>query len=317
MLNWGCDGRDNESLMSTSHGRLLHEVTWDTTFVLESSAHDSTLMIPRLFVADDGGRVYAFDYGDNRLKAFDTNGEFLWIFGQRGKGPAEFDGVTDLEIDHRGRLWLLDTGTRRFSIVSSSGILESQIPIRGDRFVRDVVPLPDRLVATAYTSPDEFLIEYDSTGNPIGNHPYPDDDLSLAFYSTRQTYVTLGPGDRWLALFPFGDLFLIYSGTDLRCAGRLVEGRPFPTTMPQGRPDVWAASGAMSDSIAYVLPNGETENALSVLDLYSTQDCRYIRSIPLPGPFKAVYLRNGTFYLETEDPHPIVLGLGLELERGT
>jgi hypothetical protein len=289
--------------------RDVRSIVWDTTFFTSSPGPDTTLLLPRIFVVGEGGNVYAFDYGDHRLKAFAGDGSLRWVFGRRGEGPGEFAGVVDIEIDANEDIWLMDAGAGRLTIVSREGDLKRHILLQEDHAVHDILPLPERIIATAYAAPNVFLVELSDEGLATATHPYPTQRLRSAFYSARQAYSTTSNDGRWMSLFPFGDLLLVYDGTRLTCQGDLIEGGDFPTTMPTERPPVWAASGGLTDDLAYILPNGTTEYALRILDVYGARDCRYLYSLTLPTESKSIYVRNGTIYLEFENPHPSILGV--------
>lgn len=295
---------------------MFHSITWDTVLQITSSATDTVLLIPRIYVADDNGVLYVFDYGDSRLKSFGPDGKPRWTFGREGKGPGEFSTVVDIEIDARGNVWIMDAATSRATAISSDGTLRTMISMVSPHLVRDLIPLSDGgLLATNYTSDEHLVLAIDRRGGVVGRYDHPDPELGAAFHSTRQTYAVRGEKDSWLALFPFGDLFFVYDRATVRCRGVLVEGGDFPRTMPSGPPDVWAIAGALGDSLVYVLPKGETDHSLRILDVYDARDCGYLGSATLPGRFNALYMRNGTFFLETEDPAPSIIGLEA-LEKG-
>jgi hypothetical protein len=42
------------------------------------------------------GLIFVSDIGNNRVEKFDTNGEFLGMWGTTGVGPGQFDHTGDI-----------------------------------------------------------------------------------------------------------------------------------------------------------------------------------------------------------------------------
>lgn len=70
----------------------------------------------RGLVADRNGRIFVADTKDDNIRVFSRTGEFLFAFGRRGQGPAEFQQVCCLAFDGKGRLWAKDFGNRRYHV---------------------------------------------------------------------------------------------------------------------------------------------------------------------------------------------------------
>ena len=71
-----------------------------------------------IFIAD------GHDPGSNgRVLKYDKNGKFLMQFGQRGRGPADFDPPHGLAMDKEGRLYVADRATRRSKCSTRDGKL--------------------------------------------------------------------------------------------------------------------------------------------------------------------------------------------------
>jgi DNA-binding beta-propeller fold protein YncE len=62
------------------------------------------------------------DTNNNRIQKFDTEGNFLGMWGQYGKGPGQFDNPVSLNIDPTsGYLYISDAGNKRIVIFDKSG----------------------------------------------------------------------------------------------------------------------------------------------------------------------------------------------------
>lgn len=301
----GCDSVDDGR-------RSYSPVSWDTVFQFSQGPADTSLLIPRLLTSD-GERLYVYDYGDNALKALDVRSmDRIWAVGRGGKGPLEFENAVDMEIGHGGNLWIVDGGAGRIVVYDSLGNLVRTIPL-GDHLVRDVLPLRGQVLVTSYAPTDLFLFRIDTTGHLVEPGPFPVSGsfLDSPHLMARATNSTLSASSEsaWISIFPFGESFMIHDGRSLRCSGRLIEGEPFPEEAPRGLPPVWAVKGVLGDSLAYILPRGETEADLEVLDVYSARNCEYRHTVRLPGPMSAMTLSECTFFFEYEQPRPGILGL--------
>ena len=129
--------------------------------------------------------------------------------------------------------------------------------------MKDVVPLRDHLITTLASPGDTFWIALDSAGRArqAGRSPVP--RLAEATPMIRQGFSTVaGDGRTWATIFPFGNPFVVYDGTEVRCQGRLVEGEPFPRETPGDVRDItWAVASVLTDSSLFVLAGDGPEAA--------------------------------------------------------
>ncbi len=68
---------------------------------------------------DSAGNIFILDSGDNCIKKFSDNYEYLGEIRKRGQGPGEMMRPLDLEIGTDGNLYLNDLGNRRINIYDS------------------------------------------------------------------------------------------------------------------------------------------------------------------------------------------------------
>lgn len=287
-------------------GRNYRTTAWDTVFRIGGEENDSILLLPRL-IATGPDLLYVYDYGDQQLKAFDYTGQLLWRYGRSGEGPGEFINPIDLEASSANEAWLFDGGTGRLTVITADG--DTAALLRPGVAIRDILPLQGRTLATPVVPGDQYWIELDEHGQPSSRGAFPLAELAQAPPAARQTYSVIAPnGSTWATIFPFGNVVLIHDNLNLRCTGRLVEGAGFQA-VPVAEMTVWAAGATLSDSIFYVLARGNTDEALSILDEYSIQDCRYIGTIRLPRKVRTARYREGVFYIAYEDPAPAIIGI--------
>jgi len=284
--------------------RRIVDVRWDTVLAV-GSLRDTLLSRPRLLAAHEG-KVYVYDYLAHQVVAMEPPGEVVWTLGREGAGPAEFRGPMDLEVGPEGRVWINDPSNRRLMVVSPSGEVERLIPIEAVE-ARDVVPLGRRVLLGVFSREDLLWVELGGRGEVIGRGGLPVAAMAAIDPYVRQSFLSQD-GNTWAAIFPWGDPFFVYRDTSLHCRGRLVEGRPLSEARGQESP-VWAVQVDVDGDAVFTLARGESEDALQLIDEYSTGDCTYRRSYRLPGRVQAMQAEDGVFYVSSEDPYPRVLGL--------
>ncbi len=66
---------------------------------------------------DAGGTVTAVDASRARIYQYDQDRNLLFAFGRPGVGPTEFGVASEVDMDSRGFLYVLDTGRSRVSVL--------------------------------------------------------------------------------------------------------------------------------------------------------------------------------------------------------
>lgn len=317
LLLGGCapdpdDSRPESPVVLESSGeqRRIAPIAWDTIFEIGGALEDTLLLNPRLLAGGEV-RFYVYDYGDATLKAFALDGTLEWTFGGHGSGPGEFRNVFDVEEAEDGTVWALDGGNTRVTAIGPDGQLSANLPARGI-MARDIIPLHDEILLTPMSPENVFAVALGEDGERLEEVTFPVPELEKASFQLRGTVGTRARKDgTWAATFPFGNMLLVNRGRDPYCAGRLIEGRPIPATLPESGslPDIWAAGIFMADSSVFVLARGESDHDLRILDEYALSDCRYLRTVELPRRVVAATYAGGVFTLAYEDPAPGVIGL--------
>jgi sugar lactone lactonase YvrE len=65
---------------------------------------------------DDEDNIYIADTGSCRIVKYDVNGNKVAQFGTKGSAPGQILEPTDIAIDPRGMLYIVDIGNRRIQL---------------------------------------------------------------------------------------------------------------------------------------------------------------------------------------------------------
>lgn len=324
-LALACGGQRAESRTEGSASpRSRTEVAWAwrEVFRVGGAVQDTLLQSPAGLAADGEG-VYVMDPVAGRVLRFDRAGKLVFATGRRGGGPGEFRAMRDIEVDDRGRAWVLDRGNARIAIVGPAGRLRSRIPLEGPARTADqLAPLPGGrgAVVVAYDRERPFVrlaadgrIE-DRFGAPWKGFAELDPLASQL--------VTASGGGRWTAAFGMGDGFFVRE-RDGWAGGRhlYVEALPFPRVETRGglspdgsgrveeriseeRPLFGALSTSVVGSRLAILFGGRSPRRGRWLDVYALPGGRYRGSYVLPSYFEQVSLGGGLLYGIARDPAP-------------
>lgn len=290
--------------------RSFVDVSWDTTFLVGGQLQDSLLLIPRLLAAG-AGRIYVYDYGDSRLKAFNEAGAPLWMTGRSGAGPEEFGNPFDMDVGPDGDIWLVDAGNGRLTRVSDDGDFVSSISLRGT-LIRDVIPLRHAVLGTPAITGESMWVMLDDSARVVRSGPLPLPSLREANPNTRQTAAAVGSdGSTWAAIYPFGNILVVYRGEGLLCHGTLIEGAAMSSEPPPSPAEavISGVSVVVTDSSVLVLARGSTDAALRMLDEYLLPECRYRRTYRLPNRMVTAARIDDVLVFTYEAPVPAMIGL--------
>ena len=79
---------------------------------------------------DAAGNIYISDgYVNSRVAKFDKNGDWVKSWGQRGKGPGEFNLVHTIAADAQGNIYVGDRNNRRIQVFDGDGNFKREIKI--------------------------------------------------------------------------------------------------------------------------------------------------------------------------------------------
>ena len=78
--------------------------------------------LPTNLVAAGGERLYVTDgYGNARVHAFSSTGEYQFSWGALGSGPGEFHLPHGIDVDGRGRVFVADRENSRIQLFDAEG----------------------------------------------------------------------------------------------------------------------------------------------------------------------------------------------------
>lgn len=303
--------------------RRFHEGAIHASIIFSASG-DTALAWPGL-IAAGGGKVYLFDWGNNRVLELNDRGDKGATFGRRGPGPGEFRMVTDMQLAQNGTLHLLDTQNRRITVLSDRLQPVKEIPLE------TAVGQPQRALPEVdgyllYTIPsDTALVEASRNGTRTGARPLPWREVTLVHWVAREGYLLQDDAsDLIVYAFKYGNGWIAFRPATHTASsrGRFFFDAPFPTVVqtrdPSGyslrfseRATLTIRGAAVSAGCLYVTANDVGGDAESILDVFDASTGTYMLSYRIPFNIGNIAVSNDVAYALGSDPYPIVVRMEL------
>ena len=130
-------------------------------------ARDGMFRQPTDVAWDTEGNIYITDgYVDSRVAKYDKNGDWVKQWGEKGKGPGEFNTPHTIVIDRNNNLYVGDRGNRRIQVFDTDGNFKRMFTI-------DVPPDPKTRAVNGATPTGERLAAVIGAPNSICITPGP------------------------------------------------------------------------------------------------------------------------------------------------
>lgn len=139
------------------------------------------------------------DRQNYRILHFDADGAQIAATGRRGRGPGEFEDLIGLEFDPSGRLWAVDAGNGRYSVLSPGLDPVDTQPYAGFR----AVPWTGRIDFDGVIHNPQVAFSPDGA-QQLYVRSSPVDSLLIPPYTVRQQEVRTATGETRLVTVPYG-----------------------------------------------------------------------------------------------------------------
>lgn len=90
-------------------------------FTLGDGSKDELFFSEGVVAIADEKHIFVLDPTNFRIVSFDSKGNTVREFGKQGQGPGEFQGITALAIDQKGRIAVFDSLQKRLNFFNSEG----------------------------------------------------------------------------------------------------------------------------------------------------------------------------------------------------
>lgn len=199
---------------------------------LELESDDIILYDPRSVVVDENGNLIILDFVPPYIKVYDSKGQFVMRFGNKGQGPGELTTPVGLALNSEGYLYIAEFNNN-ITILSRNGNYINRIyPSERENLVGFRINRSGNLIFAVtpwlvYIPPGEKYINsvmrlFDPSGALIKGfgkiHTYDDQTISrvannVSFFIDEQDYiyVTYRYQNRIEKYSPGGDLLLSIS----------------------------------------------------------------------------------------------------------
>ena len=131
-------------------------------------------------------KVYVADTGNSLLRAYDSNGAFLFSFGVPGSRAGQFDEPTSIAIGQDGRIYVADTGNKKVEVFTPDGLFLFWFGTKGTdpgQWKR-----PDKIAVDASDTiyvldrSNERIEEFDPSARFLRSIPFKGEDFAVDSY---------------------------------------------------------------------------------------------------------------------------------------
>ena len=276
-----------------THSRWFLGDSIEVLWTIGTDASDTTLLSPRLLVADSLG-VTVWDDGRMGVTRISSDGTWQWTFGNRGEGPGEFRSVSGMAPLPDGGVVIADAANGRLTLIDKRGDLLEEIGLKELRHPASVAALANGdFIVYSMDASRPFVVV--GSEREVVEIEFPWSPLRDLLSLERQGRV-VAVRDGWVFGLTTGNGWWHFSADDGPHAYPYAEHTEFPVVATQvsdrGRRTlrrlinpVYAAWGlaARGDTL-FVHFAGRTEDPLSVVDLFLTPDGSYLGSIRFSAP---------------------------------
>jgi hypothetical protein len=112
-------------------GRINYKIANVIILGDERAPEEGKLFFPYDIRVDSHYQIYVLDAEDVNIKIYDKNGIWLRNVGRRGQGPGEFTTISDFDVSHDGKIFILDTQQYRVLILNPDGTSDSSFMVKG------------------------------------------------------------------------------------------------------------------------------------------------------------------------------------------
>jgi len=112
-------------------GRINYRIADEIILGEEEGPEEGILFFPYDIRVDSQDQIYVLDAEDVVIKIYDRNGIWIRNVGRKGQGPGEYMDISDFEVSHDGRIFILDAQQHRVSILRPDGTFDSSFLVKG------------------------------------------------------------------------------------------------------------------------------------------------------------------------------------------
>jgi DNA-binding beta-propeller fold protein YncE len=141
-----------------------------------SGSEDESFSRPEDMTIDNRtGQIYVTDTGNNRIVKFDENFNYILEWGERGKGPGQFDHPHGIGVDSSGNVYVNDLNSARIQKYDSNGTFIKEWGSEGVGPGQFTLPLEHLFV-----DPFDYIWQVDGEKNPRISKFDPDGNFILS-----------------------------------------------------------------------------------------------------------------------------------------
>jgi hypothetical protein len=304
-----------------STGSVPRHFLGDTLIMLGhlggGSDQDTALLDPYLIEANRD-HFYIVE-GDQRVQAYDTLANRLWVIGRDGSGPGEFRNIRDIKIGPNHEVWVHDPSNARITRLGPSGNVAGFVSVQQVGHSETIVPATATTVTLLPSYADADILTIDTTGTIVDRDTVPWSGYHDLETLSRQFETASDPSTgQWVMGFSFGNGWFAFEGHGGSGRRYYVEPTRFPPVVKEVtnggatvssklvRGDLSAANIALQSDTVFILFGGK-ELVRQKLDLYSWTSGKYLGTMALPEPVDDIAVSGSFLYTMASHPVPRVV----------
>ena len=286
--------------------RVWRKPAFEKAAVLNSTS----LIDPRKMQADDKGNIFVLDWSDLRVKEFSPDGKLLKAFGEDVGSPDTFENPTGFAMDSAGNMWICDFKQQRVGVFNRDGTNSSFKP---KNTIYRIAAIGDVMMTMVTLDHSKLFETYDLSGkqlNSFGEFLEDQANKALALEGdivadTENRGIIYG--GRYLGVIGAYDSegkqrYLVQTIDHVAPPSVLsIEGRRRKVKPNTALP---VLSLSILDKELYVLSGVPTDGAEGkrgkVMDVYNTQDGRYLYSWELPADGQEAIVASNYIYIRSD-----------------
>jgi hypothetical protein len=159
---------------------------------------DLILGAPYRTLTDHEKNIYTLDSQQNKIFKFDSTGQFINTFGQRGSGPGEFQSISGMLLTDAHQLMVLDFPSQQYTVFNADGSVAGISSLK-----QPYAPFKPIIIS------NELLLPWVENGKIIHSLELENNEITNRFIDVEDVLQTNEEYEQWLLSNNTGSLLAL------------------------------------------------------------------------------------------------------------